>query len=317
MKRFFYFVAAVLAGLWAVPEVQAQLVLPGAVAPTPAGSAPAAAAGAASAKKRGKKASGKGGGPESGGVASTRAPGEETVAGRQFQRNGASGVLALERPAKALEMSKLVLIGYQISKPAELCRVDISGGKINLTPGPRHEGLISYQVELEACPVSMDILEGAVRLRGRVCEFKAADCSADPSGVWGPPGASIGEAEAKAIEKLRGKADKDARAGFRAALQKAGGDKSQSTQIVRDQASFSSAREELCRDYAREDKHGFCASRVTLARAVALSAQLRGEGAANPDDAPQKPKPGKKPRPKRVDVAAPSTAPIFMAPAAR
>ncbi len=297
MKRIYGLFIACAFGVASAAPAMAQLVLPGAAAPTPAGATPAPAGG--------KKPSKGGGGPESGGVALTKAPGEDTVAGHQFQRNGSAGVLALDRPARDLEISKLVLAGYQISKPAELCRVDI-GGKVALTPARRHEGLISYQAELEACPFSLDILDGAVRVRGKVCAFQAADCNIDPTGVWGPPGASIGEAEAKAIESLRGKADKDARAGFRAVLAKYGHDRAQSREVVREQASFSSEREELCRDYAREDKHGFCASRVTLARAVALSAQLRGEGMET-ETAKTKPPAKKKPRPKPAAVAAPAT----------
>ena len=63
-------------------------------------------------------------------------------------------------------------------------------------------------------------------------------------------------------------------------------------QVVSEQAGFSSRREETCRDYAGEDRHGFCASRITLARAVALSAELHGVKPA------AKPAPKRKPAPK-------------------
>ena len=309
MRHFTVLLTACIAGLFWFSDAQAQLVLPGAAAPTPAGATPApAAAGGGAQKKPAKKKSGESaGGPESGGVSSTKAPGEESLAGRQFQRNGSTGLLALERPGKTLELSKLILIGYQITKPNELCRVELGGARINLKPDRRYQGLITYQAELEACPFALDVLDGAVRIRGKTCEFKAADCNADPSGIWGPPGASIGPEEAKNIEKLRGKADKDARAGFRAVLNAAGRDKVRTREVARDQASFSSVREESCRDYAQEDKHGFCASRVTLARAVALSAELHPD--AKPDaDTLEKPRLGskKKPRVKPATFAAPA-----------
>lgn len=294
VKASLFGISCLFGVVWFTPA-QAQLMLPGAANPTPAGSKPAAATAPAKAGKAAKRGSGKksgnGGASESGGEPITRAPAEETIAGQQFQRNGSNGIIGLDRNARSLEISKLILVGYQIAKPAELCRVDLSASKISLKAAPRHQGLISYEAELEACPFTLDILDGAVRVRGKICEFKAADCNADPSGVWGPPGAAIGPEQGKSIEKLRGKADKDARAGFRALLANVKGDRPRTKEVVRDQASFSSVREELCRDYSREDAHGFCASRVTLARAVALSAEIRGDG--TPDD-------GKKTAPTRA-----------------
>jgi hypothetical protein len=178
------------------------------------------------------------------------------------------------------------LIGYQISRPAEFCRVEVSESRISLKTEQRYQGLLSFQLELAACPFSIDVLDGAVRARGEICAFKEADCNVDPSGIWGPPGASIGPEQAKSIEKIRAGADKDARAAYRAALSRFAGDRSRTKEITRDQAGFSSVREEACRDYDREDKHGFCASRVTLARAVALSAEL-----AQPVSKPEPKKP--------------------------
>ncbi len=42
---------------------------------------------------------------------------------------------------------------------------------------------------------------------------------------------------------------------------------------ARDQAQFSSTREEVCRAYAEETKHGFCSTRLTEARAASLRAK--------------------------------------------
>ena len=42
---------------------------------------------------------------------------------------------------------------------------------------------------------------------------------------------------------------------------------------ARDQAQFSSTREEVCQSYAGETKHGFCSTRLTEARAASVRAK--------------------------------------------
>ena len=64
------------------------------------------------------------------------------------------------------------------------------------------------------------------------------------------------------------------RANFRALLASAGKDEAAIKAIAGEQAGFSSEREVACRDYAHEDSTGFCALRLTQARAFALEAQL-------------------------------------------
>ena len=69
---------------------------------------------------------------------------------------------------------------------------------------------------------------------------------------------------------------------FHALLASAGKDKEAIKQIASEQAGFSSEREVICRNYLREDIHGFCALRITQARALALQAafedRTEGEG---------------------------------------
>ena len=274
----FAWVVALLAAVILPQIAEAQLQLPGAItAPTPPG-----AAGAPPADP---------GKPRQPDAQAVRAPGEETILGRQFQRNGTAGLIVFERKTP-VEISRLVLIGENLERSYEVCRVEISGGKIPVKPAPPAEGLVSFNVEMEACPFSLDVLDGAVRVRGKVCEIKAASCRIDPTGVWGPTGSTINAEEAKSIERLRGNWEKDARELFRAVLANAGKDRTKQKQVVSEQAGFSSRREEACRDYAGEDRHGFCASRITLARAVALSAELHGVKPA------AKPAPKRKPAPK-------------------
>ena len=277
MMRFAWVVALLAAVI--LPQIaEAQLQLPGAItAPTPPG-----AAGAPPADP---------GKPRQPDAQAVRAPGEETILGRQFQRNGTAGLIVFERKTP-VEISRLVLIGENLERSYEVCRVEISGGKIPVKPAPPADGLVSFNVEMEACPFSLDVLDGAVRVRGKVCEIKAASCRIDPTGVWGPTGSTINAEEAKSIERLRGNWEKDARELFRAVLANAGKDRAKQKQVVSEQAGFSSRREETCRDYAGEDRHGFCASRITLARAVALSAELHGVKPA------AKPAPKRKPAPK-------------------
>ena len=221
----------------------------------------------------------------------SRAPGADAVFGHQYQRNGRSGVFLLERgSARAPALTRLALVGYQISNPLEACRVEISGGRIDVRPAARHEGLESYDVAMEACPFSFDILEGALQVRGDICEIPAADCRVDPAGVWGPPGGSIGAEEAKTIETLRGRAETECLAAYRALAGLATANPKKMRDLAHDQAAFSSRREEICRDYLGEERHGFCASRITQARAVGLSALMPGAGAGKPA-APRSPRP--------------------------
>jgi hypothetical protein len=78
-------------------------------------------------------------------------------------------------------------------------------------------------------------------------------------------------------------------------------DRSEIKAIAAAQAGFSSLREETCRDYVREDQHGFCAARVTEAHALALRAKLY-------PDAEDKPVAKKRPARPRRKPAAPASA---------
>ena len=52
--------------------------------------------------------------------------------------------------------------------------------------------------------------------------------------------------------------------------------------MTREQTDFASQRDELCRDYAAEARHGFCAARMTEARAALLrkrAEELQHKGA--------------------------------------
>ena len=59
-------------------------------------------------------------------------------------------------------------------------------------------------------------------------------------------------------------------------------DSTQAADVVRDQNAFAGQRDELCRDYAKESVHGYCALRVTQARTALLQARLDELVAAAP-----------------------------------
>ena len=274
---------------------QAQLSLPGA-APPPAGPMTSVPLDAGAKPK--PKPKPKDDGP-------VRAPGEETVVDRSLLHNGYAGRLELERRDKSLAVVKLTLPGDAMSKAGQACKVEaLTGGPIVATAVGKPKGLARYQVALPGCDFSFDVLDGAVRVEPaqRVCEFAAADCRVDMSGLWGPPAASLGGERAREIEKTRARAEASMRAHFKTLVGRTSG-KDAVKLVARDQAAFSSQREMVCRDYQQETKHGFCGSSVTEARAAELWALL-GAPAAGADGAEAKPKKPKKPKPK------PAAAPV-------
>ncbi len=219
-------------------------------------------------------------------------PGDESLIGHDLLRNGATGVMTFTRQGKDLAISRLAFDGEEISQPGQQCHVEINGGlPITMHPDGHPDGLTRYQVDLQACPFSLDVLEGAVLVsKGHACDFEAANCHVEPAGLWGPQGNTFSPSRIKEMEQARIRIESDMRANFRVLLSKAGKDKFSIKRIAAEQAGFSSDRETLCHAYALESVHGFCALEITRARVLALLAQL---GAA-----PNKPE-GSKPKPKK------------------
>ena len=58
--------------------------------------------------------------------------------------------------------------------------------------------------------------------------------------------------------------------------------------LAHEQAAFSSEREEMCRDYAREDQHGFCAARFTEGKLAQINQRLSLKKAPEPAASPHK-----------------------------
>jgi hypothetical protein len=274
--------AVLLAALFTPVSGRAQLMLPGALqaspsvvdkaAPNPAGATP--------------------GQPKPAGL---KPPSEETILGHELSRDGFAGIIAFQHGSgKGLEITRLSIAGEEISHPGEQCQVEVvADAPIQTRFAGRPNGVSRYEVEIETCPFSLDVLEGAVLVTRTpmTCDFRAADCRVDPTGLWGPPGNAIGPDETKQLERERGRAESEMRARFRALLTSAGKDKEAIKQIASEQAGFSSEREVICRNYLREDVHGFCALRITQAHALALHAAFedRAKATAKPAMAKKKP----------------------------
>ncbi len=208
--------------------------------------------------------------------AGLKPPLEETIVGHEMSRNGFAGIISFQRGSgNGLEIARLLIAGEEISPPGEPCQVDVvAGTPIQTRFAGRPNGVSRYEVDIQACPFSLDVLEGAVLVTRTpsTCDFPAADCRADPAGLWGPPGNAIGPDQTKQLERERGRVASAMLAKFHALLTSAGKDKEAVKQIACEQAGFSSEREVICRNYLREDIHGFCALRFTQARALALQA---------------------------------------------
>jgi hypothetical protein len=251
----------------------AQLALPGAVAPNPPGTVEKAP----SLNKTPRAA------------ATFASPGVETVIGRTLLLNGANGALQFSGRSTALRIDRFAMLGEVISDSTQQCRIDVGGGAaIEIKSLGRPDGLLRFAADIPACPFEFDILDGAVLVPSqlRACIFTQADCQASPSGLWGPAGAGLG-ADAKAIEHARSRAEAALVANYRA-LDARLKDRAKAEELARDEARFSSDREETCRDYSRESEHSFCATRLTEARAAFLKAridelpQVPGSGEGSP-----------------------------------
>lgn len=276
--RQFTFVLLVSA-LLSPAQLRAQLMLPGALQAQPPESGGTAADPSGLASRKPK-------------LAGLKPPSEETILGQALSRDGHAGSIEFHiAPGAGLVITKLSLEGEAMSYPAEPCRVDVVAEKpIQLSLSGRPNGVARYDAAIAACPFSLEVLDGAVLVTKPpgLCEFKAGQCRVDPAGLWGPPASGIGPDRAQQIERDRTRAEADMRTNFRALLFSAGKDSEAIKTIAGDQAGFSSLREMTCRTYMQEDMHGFCALRLTQARALALQAAFGERMAKQPAAKPAK-----------------------------
>ena len=212
-----------------------------------------------------------------------RAPHESSVIGRQLRLNGDAGHLEFQQQDADFVISKLVLGGKKISARGEACEIEVEGAPFVLRPLRRVQGLRRFEGSLAACPFTLEIHNGAVQVNvgyftesspeGGYCEFKAADCRGNVAGFWGPADESLSRTDIVQSDRIRGAAEKNAQANYRALMASFGKDRPLARMTAFEQAGFSSRRTERCEDYAGEARHGFCASRITEAWAIALRAR--------------------------------------------
>ena len=251
----------------------AQLVLPGAVVPTPEG-APGQAAhpDASPAKPKPRRKPADAAGLPVAAPAPARVLPATSLAGQTLYRDGRGSEITFATRDKALVVSHLTLAGR--GDDGSDCRVDVADLPLPVRDEGQPDGMARIGIPVPACPLSFDVLDGAALETSdrAVCAFAATHCTVDTTGLWGPPGASLTPERDKAIERQRTLAEAAVRGGYKR-LMSTTKLRSALMTYAQEQAQFSSTREEMCRGYAAEVKHGFCATRLTEARAAALRAK--------------------------------------------
>jgi hypothetical protein len=204
-----------------------------------------------------------------------------TIEGRELRLNGRGGDLQLSAgDDKTLKITKFAMLGEVVSDPSKACRIDIVAEQpIEAVAKGAPDGLPRYSADIAACPLTFDIVDGAVLVpaQANACVFAAADCQASPSGLWGPQPAEI-EKDPKAISKLRAAADRSIQDSLRD-LEKR--DANAAASLAREESDFASERDEVCQAYADESRLGFCASRLAQARAALLVKRVADAGPAS------------------------------------
>lgn len=214
--------------------------------------------------------------------------------GKPIMQNGFRGRIVINRDKNGFS-ARIVLAGEKISKPNEACGIDPGGNDpITLKPVPS-TGAPLFEAAAEGCPLSFAVLDDSIIVTSppQACIFESADCRVDPRGLWGP-GPQMLEPRTAEFEKERPRVDKAVRETYKEKIGDASG-KAEVKAIAAEQAGFSAAREMICRNYAREAVHGFCALRYSEFRAVTLQAPPLPQPA--PPAAAKKPPPPKPTKP--------------------
>ncbi|MDX3807455.1 hypothetical protein ACXIUS_08235 [Bosea thiooxidans] len=226
--------------------------------------------------------------------------GEEAILGKALHHNGNHGAATFEKLGSGYGL-KLSLDGYQSANLVEPCAVSLGDAPVPVTPLGKPAGVPRYKLEAPVCPIVFDVLDGAFLVvePTEPCVVETAQCRVDPRGLWGPE-LGVVAAQAKVIERARGAAERALRDGYRTLTAKANAVDQRT--LAREQAGFSGEREMICRDFQREGQYGFCAARVTEARAAELRARLGLH---------TEPKQATKPRPRATP---PKPAPLSLTP---
>jgi hypothetical protein len=261
MNRLVVLAAALGFGL-GLGGARAQLALPGAELSTPA---PAQGTAKPAPKRRRRPA-----------AAPRLVVNPAAIVGRTLRLNGRDGALTLAKgDDKSLKIVKFVLPGEVVSNPAQKCQINfVSEAPIEAVSQGEPDGLPRYAADIPACPLTFDIVEGAVLVpaQGAACAFSAADCQASPSGLWGPAASEI---DLKAVLKARAGADRSIRESQRELERR---DADAAASLAREQSDFAALRDDVCQGYDGETRLGFCASRLAQTRAALLVKRAAAAG---------------------------------------
>lgn len=208
-----------------------------------------------------------------------RAVADDAIVGQAMLHQGASGRVVMERRAGGYAL-KFSAEGFQINNLLEPCGVSFGEQAVPLESLGRPAGLPRFKLQSSVCPIVFDVLNNAMLViePQAPCVIEAAQCRLTPRGLWGPDARGL-VALARDIEKERARAEAQVRDGFRQLT--SNGSVEEQRSVAREQAGFSSEREQICRDFAREATHSFCAAKVTEARAASVRARLT-KGAGEP-----------------------------------
>jgi hypothetical protein len=197
---------------------------------------------------------------------------DDAVVGQALMHEGRAGRFVMERVGRSYGL-RFNAEGFQTGNLLEPCGVSFGEQPVPLEPMGRPDGLARFRLQSSACPIVFDVLDNALLViePQAPCVIEAAQCRINPRGLWAPDARGL-TALAKEIERDRGRAETQVREGFRLLGARANADEQRA--IAREQAGFSSEREQICREFAREPNHGFCAAKVTEARAASLRARI-------------------------------------------
>ena len=198
-----------------------------------------------------------------------------TLDGKTYALNGGKSLMTFSAQGDTVDLTRLSLAGTKLSNGRDACQADVPGMPLHLTGMGKTNGLLRYTVPVPACPITLDVLDGAVLSSSDAvtCAVKEADCGGPLAGLWGALPGDLGPDQVKTIEHERTRAEAAVRAAYKG-LVASTKDRAVIRTFASDQAGFSSHREETCRDYIGESRHGFCGTRLTQARAATLEAEL-------------------------------------------
>ena len=110
-----------------------------------------------------------------------KAPAEDAIVGKIIKRDGEGSAIEFSRAGADLQVAKLTLVGDDLRRSGEACRVEVTGTPLKLTARQSDTGLRRYQIAFPACAFTFDVLDGAILVtnEGKACELKDAGCHAD------------------------------------------------------------------------------------------------------------------------------------------